>query len=371
MRIIHIIPNLGSGGAERLAVDLTNELSKVESIEQIFVLTFAVRKSDNDNFYLDELSKDIKYINVKVADNVLGKLIRAIKILNKIIKIKPDVVHLHLAGSLISSLLAVILYRRPKYIQTLHSTAEYHHKKMGVPLFLEKFIYKFFIDIYAISDENEISFRKLYKCETKGVIYNGRSGLVVSSKFNNERAFVNSLKTGENTILFLNVARCHKVKNHRLLIKSFNRLIRNGYDAILIIVGNGFDSKLGCDLKEISCDKVYFLGEKKNVADFYFLADAFCLSSLYEGMPITLTESLYFGVTPICTPISGAIDICKEGIGYISEGFEEDSFYFAMEKFIFERNLIDKEKIIQLFNERFSIKKCMESYLNIYKEVQK
>lgn len=36
---------------------------------------------------------------------------------------------------------------------------------------------------------------------------------------------------------------------------------------------------------------IYFLGEKLNVYDYLACADVFCLSSIKEGMPITLIES--------------------------------------------------------------------------------
>ena len=63
MKIIQITFGLSSGGAERLVVDLSNELVKNH---EVTVLTLKDDNIDNNNFYLPELSKKVKYINAGI-----------------------------------------------------------------------------------------------------------------------------------------------------------------------------------------------------------------------------------------------------------------------------------------------------------------
>ena len=60
MKVLEIIPNLASGGAERFVVDLSNELIKIKDV-QIFVLTFRTNQGCL-NFYEKELNEHISII---------------------------------------------------------------------------------------------------------------------------------------------------------------------------------------------------------------------------------------------------------------------------------------------------------------------
>lgn len=49
-------------------------------------------------------------------------------------------------------------------------------------------------------------------------------------------------------------------------------------------------------------------------------ADIFCLSSNFEGMPITLLEASLAGLPAVSTPVCGAVDLIKDGVnGFLSK----------------------------------------------------
>ena len=116
MKILQIIPNLGSGGAERFVVELTNELNNHGencSIATLYDIT-----------QYDEVS--ISYVNnIKLFS--LGKKqgwdIRQFwEVLQLIRKEKFDVVHAHI-GAIKYILLASIFLRKVKFVATIHSEA--------------------------------------------------------------------------------------------------------------------------------------------------------------------------------------------------------------------------------------------------------
>jgi glycosyltransferase involved in cell wall biosynthesis len=63
-------------------------------------------------------------------------------------------------------------------------------------------------------------------------------------------------------------------------------------------------------------NKIIFTGnitDRKELFDWYNKAKIFCLSSRYEGFPITFPEALYFGNYLICSPVSSAEHITSNG----------------------------------------------------------
>ena len=112
------------------------------------------------------------------------------------------------------------------------------------------------------------------------------------------------------------------------------------------------------------CSKIYFLGEKNNVGDYLLFSDAFCLTSFYEGLPISLLEALSCGVTPICTSVGGIPDVIKDNqTGYLSD-INVDSYYNAIQRFINKK--IPRDNLIEYFNKNFSITVCAEKYEQVF-----
>ena len=166
--------------------------------------------------------------------------------------------------------------------------------------------------------------------------------------------------------MFIHVARFHSQKNQQLLVDSFNHLAAENIDFTLLILGNGYDCEAGKELQKIACDKILFLGEKSNVNDYLLCSDAFCLTSIYEGLPISLLEALSCGVTPICTPVGGIPDVIEDGVnGYLCDDLSVEAYVDTVIKFI--NNPIDRELVVASYNKSFSIQKCAIDYVKLYK----
>lgn len=59
-------------------------------------------------------------------------------------------------------------------------------------------------------------------------------------------------------LLLLHIARCAVQKNQDLLIDAFNEIISQKHNVILLIIGSGFDSEKGNELKRRAHNGIYF-----------------------------------------------------------------------------------------------------------------
>lgn len=365
MKILQIIYSLSSGGAERFVTDLNNELVEYNNCE----ITLLIIKSDKikrNIFYKKELSDKIKFESLGINHidlTIFVKLYRYIK------EYKPDIVHVHLSPIILFCFLAILRMRKTVFIETLHNEVSKINNSNKLYFYLLKIIYKFKnVNICAISDKNAIEFKRVYKQPCDALIYNGRKKLSPSIDFNLVKKEIDEYKWNDNTIVITHIARCAPQKNQDLLIDSFNEILKNKYNVILLVIGSGFDSEKGKSLKAKAEHGIFFLGEKHNIQDYLLWSDAFCLSSLYEGMPITLIEALEYGCIPLATPVSGVTDLIINGKnGFVSSDFTFQAFVNMLNDYLSHRNMIDKQVLIDLYHQKLSIEACADSYYKLYK----
>lgn len=360
MKILQFIYSLDSGGAERFVVDLTNELSLSNEVK-LFVLRDDT--IENQGFYKSEISSNVVYTNLKITPGFKPRLIWSF--LRILIKEKPDVVHCHLNLVNYFFLSSVIFRNKIKFLYTLHSSAK-SEVISETERQIRRFFFKhhFFIPV-AISGETKNSYIDYYKLNEIPVVYNGRGYSKKTSDFEKVRELVHSFKITKETLVFSHVARYDEQKNQKMLISVFNRVKKDGFDVVLLIIGKGFDAVP--ELKAMANSHIHFLGLKTNVADFLYVSDAFCLSSTNEGMPISLIEAFGCSCIPICTPVGGIVDTIQNGIsGFLSKSVSEDDYYDAILTFIKNRHSIEKKTLQEYFDQNFSIEKCAKEYMNLY-----
>lgn len=362
MKIIEIIYSLSSGGAERFVVDLSNEF--VARGNEVILCTLLDDKVRDRMFYSSELDRKIEYINLGYEKLGISCMLNIYKLINKY---KPDVVHMHLTNVPILCLFAILFLRRSEYVVTCHNQceSELYHSKLP---FIKKWLFK--LGLYrmiAISDANAESIRQCYGKASNALIYNGRKCTPVSTELNKVKDEIRLFCRSNDTVVFLNIARCASQKNHKRLVRCFNKFIELGYDAILLIIGSDFNTEYGLKLQADACDSIYFLGQKHNVSDYLSLSDVFVLSSDFEGMPITLIEALANVCVPAGTPVSGIVDFVEDGVnGFVSSCFTDESFIELLVRSCEKYKLINKVRLIETYNDKLSISICANKYLSFF-----
>ncbi|MCI0463330.1 MAG: glycosyltransferase [Gemmataceae bacterium] len=103
------------------------------------------------------------------------------------------------------------------------------------------------------------------------------------------------------------VGRLSAEKGFDLLIRAADRLLREGLDLELLIVGEGEEHpRLEALAAELGrADRIRLLGYRPDVRDLYESMDVFALSSLREGLPNVLLEAMALEVPVTATRIAG------------------------------------------------------------------
>ena len=107
------------------------------------------------------------------------------------------------------------------------------------------------------------------------------------------------------------VGRLTAIKQHRLFLDAFARVLKSHPTAIALIAGGG---ELEDDLKAYAAslgiaDRVRMLGWRRDLPTIYAATDVFLLTSRNEGTPVALIEAMASGVPGVSTAVGGVIDV--------------------------------------------------------------
>lgn len=361
MRIVQLVYHLGFGGGEKFVVNLSNQLA-----EMGHDVTLVQLRNDNDTFdiYFNKpfLSDKVKYQNLGLSKGLTIK--KTITVMKALCKLKPDIVHSHL-NLLPYYYILALLPGKPKFIHTIHNVAE-KETEIKWQQKLNHWFYKFnLITPITISEECKASYVNLYHLPAPKCIDNGTPQMQPTLKIKEAQNEIESKLHSPDSKIFLHVARFNKSKNQKLLIESFNQITADGVNADLFIIGGPLDSSIGQELQSQAGDRVHFLGTKNNVGDYMLNADYFIMSSLWEGLPISLIEAMSAGLLPISTPAGGITDVIIDGYnGFLSADFTQKEFIATIHQALSAD--IEKDNIYNTYLKSFSMESCAKKYEEVY-----
>lgn len=352
IKIIHIIPTLDMGGAERLMVDIALGLDRKIFESEVVCIS-------SGGFWQKELEE--ADIPLTILNKKKGFSLRALLKLKKILKEKqPDIVHTHLFGADFYGRLAAKLANIKVIISTEHNLniSEGFFRKTA-----KKITNKFATRIIAVSEAvRAYAIQKEGADESKvKVIYNG----IRLEKFLNEKgdyALGKTFKIGS-------IGRLSKQKGYEYLIEAINKL--NDRKIVCQIASDG-------ELKEQLNEKIALLGlgrqielvgYKKNTPEFLNSLDLFVLSSRWEGLGIVILEAGAAGLPVIASDVDGIkeiIDDKEDGLLFTkgnSDELKEKIKYLL-------NNESERKRLGQALQrkiiEKFDIEKIVRQYEEVY-----
>jgi glycosyltransferase involved in cell wall biosynthesis len=115
--------------------------------------------------------------------------------------------------------------------------------------------------------------------------------------------------------VWLAVGRIEPQKDYPNMLNAFKSVLATKPKAKLWVVGQGF---LQAEVEALAAslelgNSVRFLGLRKDVGNLMCAADAFVMSSAWEGLPMVLLEACKIGLPVVATDVGGNRDVVLNG----------------------------------------------------------
>lgn len=367
IRVVHLLPALQIGGAERLAVNLC--LYHTERTAPACV----IYDPPSDTHYERQLRQaQIPLVSVyKQRAYDMGVLVRLLRLLRYL---KPTVVHLHISG--INYAYPLLPLLRVPSVYTVHNIAErdLHARRGGRLVQYLAFRYRLGrVQPVAISEQVRVSFQQLYGWGEVPVIWNG----IPVEEFtpSPERRACWRAREGfsETETLIVCIAGFRPQKNLSLLIRAFAGLSRAA--ARLVLVGSGEqEAQLRALAHELGvAARVHFLGVRHDIPAILNACDLFTLSSDWEGTPMAIMEAMASGLPVISTAVGGVPELVQHGItGLLTPPGDMDALRDALQQLLSDSALRESmgNAARQFAVERFDIRKTVDAYEQLYAQLR-
>lgn len=202
--------------------------------------------------------------------------------------------------------------RKLNWIHVDYSAQNYSVHHMGL---MKKAIAKMDLNV-AVSLKAAKAYKDLFDAQNTITINNPIDVKGLTRKTQDTCDF----KFDQADVNLISVARFHPQKAVDRLIDAFSQIKQTNVKLYLIGSGN-LEKDLKEHVKTLNLEnKVIFLGLKSNPMPFIKQADLFVLSSLYEGYPTTVIESLIAGTPVLSTNVSGVHEqLIENETGWIVE----------------------------------------------------
>ncbi len=302
-----------------------------------------------------------------------GKVFRLFRLYLFLLRKRPKIIHTFLYQPNLLGRLFGKLTRAPLIINSLRSTDDW---RKPWHWFIDRITSPFSTLIISNSQAGRgVLLNKGFK---KGKLMVIESGVeVFSSKINKEEARKN-LRFSKDTLLIGSLGNLKKAKGYPYLISAFSFLLKDFPGSYLLISGDGKSrekKKLKKLVKTLGIEEnVSFLGFQKDIKTFLPALDIFVLSSLWEGMPLSLLEAMSFSLPVVATKVGGVGEIVREGEeGFLVPPGDVHSLVSAVASLL--KNPLLRERMGRASRERvekdFSLQKMVTRTFSVYKRIDK
>ncbi|MBR4099791.1 MAG: glycosyltransferase [Clostridia bacterium] len=345
-KVLFLITTLNGGGAEKILVDTVNSLDNNK-----YDLT--VQTVIDEGIYINRLNKDIKYKTIiKTKNKFLRKLFSRViidfipprLIYNVFIKDNYDYEIAFLEG-VSTKFIATSTNKTSKKIAWVHTDLIKYpnsYKQYGTEN-KEATAYKKLDTIVCVSEDVKKSFIKKYNCCSEKVktIYNILDDKNIIKKSREIIDFPIDIRP-----CFITVGRLIYQKGYDILLRIHKRLIDEGFEHSLLILGEGDMRK---NLEEFiiqnKLDKtVKLLGFDENPYKYIKRCDLFISSSRVEGYSTVISEALVLGVPIISTNTGGAYEPMENPRCNLVVGNNEQELYIALKEVLLKPQLLQEYK---------------------------
>lgn len=369
-KILFFIPNLMHGGAEKVLVNLVNNLDKQKydiTLQTIFDVGVH-RKNIASNI-------NYKYVFKRIfrGNSIIFKLFSPKFLYKRFIKEQYDIVISYLEGPA-ARIVSGCPYKDTKKVSWIHT--ELNSKELfskGFRNFQEaKECYQKYDKIICVSNTVKETFFYVsrIKKDNINVLYNTNETEDILSK---SKQYIDDVEFNKDVINICSVGKIMENKGYYRLAKVHKKLMDEGLNHNIYIIGIGEDEqRIKNYLKENNLEDSYkLIGFKENPYKYVAKSDLFICSSYREGFSTAVTEALIVGTPVVSTLCSGAKELLGNNneYGIVVENSEE-GIYEGLKLMLKDKELLSyyKEKSIER-GRFFSREKSVKAVENMIDEI--
>ena len=365
--VCHVVHSLGVGGAEVLVADMVRSLSDrfncvVACLDDIGLIGESLRA---DGFQLQLLNREpgldwncARRLSAWLREHEVG------------------VVHVHQCTPMFQAMLARFPGRQPPLLLTEHGR---HHPDL--PSRKRALAHRLLLGsrdrLVAVGQATRQALidNEGLPAERVEVIYNG----VDLSKFND----IASTARGEvrkelgleaTDFVMTLVARLDPIKDHSTALATLKRVRESVPTAKLLIVGDG-PERANIEVAIANGNfqgSAVMLGTRRDVPQLLAASNVFLLTSIGEGIPLTIIEAMAAGVPIVSTNVGGIPEMMTHGeSGFLHDA--GDTFGLADSITTLHRDGALADRVTMAARERafamFSRQQMLASYSKIYEEL--
>ena len=182
------------------------------------------------------------------------------------------------------------------------------------------------------------------------------------------------LQVGPDEPVILQVARFHSVKDHATALRGFAVALTQHPDALLVLVGDGPERpRIEALIKELGIGhRTRLMGVRGDVPRLMAAGDLFMLSSLSEGISVTLLEAMGAELPIVATDVGGNGEVVEHmRTGLLSPREDHQALGENISVILGDRSMARKmgQAGIEKLHKQFTQNKMHESYAGIYREM--
>ena len=308
-RVLLLVTSMARGGAERQVVDLAAEL-------QARGWTACVLSMITPSDFRDELAAagvELASLEMTQGRPSVGALLRYRSFVRRW---KPRVIHAHMVHANLLARIGRLITPRTPVVCTVHSVVEGRRWREIA---------------YRLTDRLSSATTAVSRAATERYVRVGAAPrgriITIPNGFDFSRAVTpagsrdgirRELGAGD-AFLWLAVGRLIPEKGHDMLLHAFSRVRSVHTSARLVIAGEGEQSPMLHGLiRDLALTaSVRLLGERRDVPSLLAAADAFVMSSRWEGLPMVLLEAAAQQLPIVATDVGGCGEVAVPELGAV------------------------------------------------------
>lgn len=325
IRVLEIISGFAIegplGGIERFGIELAQALAG-DAVTPIVCGMWAYQTPHEQDWaaFLCEQGIEAFIAADWNEQSPLSSFIHAYKGVREKLTEPIDIIHSHCQFGDVLALLLKRPLKAKAVIRTVHNEREWG-KRPFRRLLLTNILYPQLFNLelgVAQQVVDNLDERPLAKILSKPAVksYNALNLSRFSSKKINKLEKRQSLGIPLGTYVVGSIGRLEEQKGYSILIDAAQLVIQQLSNTYFLIIGNGSQMKaLKRQAEELGIEKQIILtGARNDVEELLEIMDLFVNSSLWEGLPTVILESMAAHIPVVATHVSGNVELVKDTV---------------------------------------------------------